>query len=79
MKSVTQHHVFRAAIFSMFLALGWRFWQFSQLSFRALIWPYELDYGKGIVWQQGNRLAFELGRKYLPLCRHHYTFLLIRA
>jgi hypothetical protein len=36
--------------------LSWRLWEFLVASALVLTWPFELDYGEGIVWQQANML-----------------------
>jgi hypothetical protein len=40
----------------MAVLLGWRLWAFLQSSALVLVWPFGLDYGEGIVWQQANML-----------------------
>lgn len=40
----------------MLMLLGWRLVWFLGLADHALSWPYELDYGEGIVWQQAKTL-----------------------
>jgi hypothetical protein len=34
--------------------LLWRLAQFLGLGWQSIFWPYELDYGEGIVWQQAK-------------------------
>lgn len=41
-----------AALILMFALLGWRLWIFLDISAHALRFPFQLDYGEGIVWQQ---------------------------
>eukprot|EP01037_Dinobryon_pediforme_P012730 gene12730-12826_t len=40
----------------MFVSLIWRFVVFLGFGVGALRWPFELDYGEGIVWQQANMI-----------------------
>jgi len=40
----------------MFAVLTWQAWLFLAFSIRALRWPFGLDYGEGIVWQQANMM-----------------------
>lgn len=45
--------------------LGYSFVRFIGVALKAVRYPYELDYGEGIVWQQ-MRLMFS-GRAYAPV------------
>ena len=40
----------------MVVSLIWRFVAFLGFAASALRWPFELDYGEGIVWQQANMM-----------------------
>ncbi len=69
-------HASRAALGIMFALLGWRLWLFFKLGWRALHWPFELDYGEGIVWQQANMMLTPdaYGRiDGFPAIVFHYT------
>lgn len=45
-----------AALALMFAAFIWRLCMFLDLGVQSLQWPFELDYGEGIVWQQANMM-----------------------
>jgi hypothetical protein len=55
----------RIALLSGFALLGFSALRLLLLAGKALLFPYELDYGEGIVWQQ-MRLIFE-GQGYGPI------------
>jgi hypothetical protein len=53
---VTQRVRSAIIVVAMFALLGWRLMQFLGEGWTALHWPFELDYGEGIVWQQANMM-----------------------
>jgi hypothetical protein len=60
----------------MLAVLGWRLSLFIGISAHALRWPFELDYGEGIVWQQANMMfsgAAYSGIDEFPAIVFHYT------
>ena len=67
----------RLALAVLFAALLWKFASFVAIGARAVVWPFELNYGEGIVWEQA--LLLSEGRAYgpidagLPAIVFHYT------
>ena len=77
MKSLTAGRTAATAVLGlMFATLLWRLVVFLGLSLEALRWPFGLDYGEGIVWQQANMMFTP--RAYgpidgFPAIVFHYT------
>lgn len=46
----------RIAVGLMLVMLGWQLMTYFGIGMHALLWPFELDYGEGIVWQQANMM-----------------------
>lgn len=66
----------RIALAALFALLAWHLYHFAVTGLRAVGYPYELDYGEGIVWYQARQLfageAFG-GIDHFPAIVFHYT------
>ena len=66
----------RIALAALGALLAWHFYHFAATATRAVAYPYELDYGEGIVWFQARQLL--TGEAFGPIDRFpavvfHYT------
>lgn len=66
----------RLALAILGMLLAWHLYHFAAVGLRAIAYPYELDYGEGIVWFQARQLL--AGEAFGPIDRFpaivfHYT------
>ena len=45
------------ALMVLFAAMLWKFASFVAIGARAFAWPFALNYGEGIVWEQALLLS----------------------